>query len=181
MEKTKLPVITDLYSDIELAGKNSALAMLLNQPPKQDWIKENQGIKYIPIEVVEFLLTAIFTKWHVEIKTVQIIANSVCVCVRLHYLNPIDGTMEYQDGVGASPLQTAKDAGAIEFDKIKTFAVQMAAPAAESFAIKDAAEKLGKLFGKDINRKNAFAYDTISNKFEGKIITAKRADNGTED
>jgi hypothetical protein len=30
----------------------------------------------------------------------------------------------------------------------------MAAPAAESYALKDAAEKLGRIFGKDINRKD---------------------------
>ena len=37
----------------------------------------------------------------------------------------------------------------------------MAAPSAESFAIKDAAEKLGKIFGKDLNRKDAMAYDSL--------------------
>ena len=37
-------------------------------------------------------------------------------------------------------------------------AIQMWAPSAESFAIKDAAEKLGKIFGKDLNRKDDIAY-----------------------
>ena len=39
-------------------------------------------------------------------------------------------------------------------------------PAAESYAVKDAAEKLGKLFGKDLNRKDAFGYTALGNKFD---------------
>ena len=42
----------------------------------------------------------------------------------------------------------------------------MAAPAAESYAIKDAVEKLGKLFGKDLNRKDSMGYDMLGNKFD---------------
>jgi len=34
----------------------------------------------------------------------------------------------------------------------------MALPSAESFAIKDAAQKLGKLFGKDLNRRETVAF-----------------------
>jgi len=36
-----------------------------------------------------------------------------------------------------------------------------AAPAAESYAVKDAAEKIGKLFGKDMNRADKIMYDTL--------------------
>jgi hypothetical protein len=44
----------------------------------------------------------------------------------------------------------------------------MALPIAESYAIKDASEKIGKLFGRDLNRKDTmgFAPDTnLQNKF----------------
>ena len=36
-----------------------------------------------------------------------------------------------------------------------------AAPAAESYAVKDAAEKIGKLLGKDMNRADRIMYDTL--------------------
>lgn len=159
----KLPDVGDLYSNHELVTKSTALAVLLNQQPSQNWIKEHPmtKLKYIPIEVVEFLLTSIFGSWKVEIKESKLIANSMVVTVRLHYLDPISGIWEWQDGIGASPIQTDKGAGATEFDKIKSAAVMMSAPAAETFAIKDAAEKLGKLFGKDLNRKDALAYDSL--------------------
>jgi hypothetical protein len=74
-------------------------------------------------------------------------------------------------------LQTDKGAGATDFNALKAGAVMMAAPAAETFAIKDAADKLGKLFGKDLNRKVDIIYDNLANTFEAKTTTmeAKQA------
>jgi len=165
----KLPSLKDLYDgSVELAKEND-LNILLNQEPKVQWIKDHpiaKGVKYIPIEVVEYLLTVIFIHWSVEVKNIQVIANSVVVTLRLHYRNPIDGEMRWQDGIGACPIQTAKDASATDFTQVKSDAVMKAAPAAESYAIKDAAEKLGKLFGKDLNRKDALGYTALGNKFD---------------
>lgn len=157
IEKTKLPAINDLYNDIEQAAKKNDLNILLNQPPKAEWVKQNKfanNTNYLPIEKVEYLLTAIYQKWRAEIKEVLVIANSVTVTVRLHVQDPVTGDWDWQDGIGASPIQTEKGASATDFTKVNTSAVQMAAPAAESYAIKDAAEKFGKIFGKDINRKD---------------------------
>jgi len=165
----KLPALKDLYAQSVTLAKENDLNILLNQEPKKQWIKAHpmaSGVKYIPIEVIEYLLTSIFIRWHVDIKESKVIANSVVVTVRLHYQNPVDGEMRYQDGIGACPMQTAKDAGATDFSQIKSDAVMKAAPAAESYAIKDAAEKLGKLFGKDLNRKDAFGYSALGNKFD---------------
>jgi hypothetical protein len=69
--------------------------------------------------------------------------------------------MLWQDGVGAVALQVDSGSGAIQFDKIKSSAVMIAAPAAETYAEKDAAEKIGKLFGKDINRANQIGYTDL--------------------
>lgn len=157
IQKRKLPVLADLYNDVEKAAKNTELNILLNQPPKKDWIKVNKfanNTTYIPIEKIEYLLTSIYLKWKVEIKNTSVIANSVVVTIRLHVQDPVSGDWDWQDGIGASPIQTEKGASATDFTKVNTSAVQMAAPAAESYAIKDAAEKLGKIFGKDINRKD---------------------------
>lgn len=156
-EVKKLPNINDLYEDVEKAAKNNDLNILLNQPPKQEWVKQNKyanNTNYIPIEKVEYLLTSIYQNWKVEIKETTVIANSIVVTVRLHVQSPITGEWDWQDGIGASPIQTQSGAAATDFTKVNTSAVQMAAPAAESYAIKDAAEKLGKIFGKDINRKD---------------------------
>lgn len=154
--KRELPKLNDLYENVEVAAKNTQLNILVNQEPKPAWVKQNKfanNTLYIPIQTVEYLLTSIYLKWKVEIKGVQVVANSVVVMVRLHIQDPVTGEWDWQDGVGASPIQTEKGASATDFTKVNTSAVQMAAPAAESYAIKDAAEKLGKLFGKDLNRK----------------------------
>lgn len=154
-EKRPLPKIEDLYTDLELASKQNDLNKLLNFDPKPEWIKQNKfanNSNYIPVGIIEYLLTSIFIKWRVEVKSVQVIANSAVVAVRLYVLDPITGEWDWQDGVGASPIQTKQGAAATDFSQVNTAAVQMAVPAAESYAFKDAAEKFGKLFGKDINR-----------------------------
>lgn len=156
----KLPTMAELVKEEDY--KANALMVLLNQPPPKEWIKEhpiakvkvngvNVPAKYIPRERVEYLLSRIYTKWWVEIKDVKLVANSVVVVVRLFVINPITQETEWNDGIGAAQLQTDAGAGATEFDKIKSSAVQMAAPSAETYALKDAAEKFGKLFGKDLN------------------------------
>jgi len=52
-------------------------------------------------------------------------------------------------------MQNDAEAAASDMTKIKSNAVQIGLPAAESYAIKDAAEKIGPLFGKDLNRRDA--------------------------
>lgn len=168
-EKRPLPAIDELYQDVELSSKYNELNRLLNCAPKPQWIRTNpfaNNSKYLPIGIVEYLLTSIFLKFRVEIKSTQVIANSVCVAIRLYVLDPITGEWDWQDGIGASPIQTEKGAAATDFTKVNTSAVQMAAPAAESYAFKDAAEKFGKLFGKDLNRKdeNLLNYNNLENK-----------------
>ena len=175
--KRNLPAITELYDEVILREKDNAFNMLMNKPPKQEWIKVHPMTKgsYLPIERVEYLLTRIFINWKVEILDSKLIGNSVVVTVRLHYKSVTSGEWEWQDGIGASPLQTDKEAGAIEFNKLKSGAVQMAAPSAETYAIKDAAEKLGRLFGKDLNRKDVMNYEALSGTFDTKEKALKSA------
>jgi hypothetical protein len=125
------------------------------------WIKTNNNIPYLPIGRQEYLLTRIFGYWWVEIKSVQSIANSVNVVVRLFVLNPITKEVQWQDGTGAQPMQTNSGKGAMEWNEIKNNAVQLASPAAESYAISDAAHKFGKIFGKDLGRKEQIDYNSL--------------------
>lgn len=171
IEKRPLPKIDDLYNDVELASKQNDLNRLLNCQPKQEWIRDHpfaKNVRYLPIAIVEYLLTSIFIKWRVEVKSTQVIANAVQVTVRLHVQDPISGEWDWQDGIGAAPIQTKKDAAATDFSQVLTDAVMKAAPAAESYAIKDAAEKFGKIFGKDLNRTEFINYEvTLDKKLNG--------------
>lgn len=160
-EKRTLPKIQELHHDLAEAFKTDQLNLLLNQPTPADWIKDHpfaKGVRYIPIERVEFLLTKIFQEWSVEVLREGQMFNSVYVAIRLHYKNPLNGDWAYHDGLGAVGVQTDKGASASDLSSIKQDAIMKALPAAESYAIKDAAEKLGKLFGKDLNRKDTIGF-----------------------
>jgi hypothetical protein len=169
-QKINLPALKDLYEgDLPLKNEQNKLNVLLNQPPSPTWVKNHpfaKGVKYIPIGRIEYLLTRLFIKWRIEVKSIQTIANSCVVTVRLHYQNIEDKEWSWQDGIGAAPIQTKKDSGAMEWDKVNTDAVMKSAPAAESYAVKDAAEKIGKIFGKDLNRKDEIGYDSLMQSFE---------------
>lgn len=166
MSNKKLPALKDLYDgNLELKQDQNELNILLNQPPKSEWIKEHpfaKGVKYITIGRIEFLLTRLFVRWRIEVKEIQTIANSCVVTIRLHYQNIENDEWSWQDGIGAAPIQTEKDCGAMEWNKIRPDSVMKAAPAAESYAVKDAAEKIGKIFGKDLNRKDEIIYDSLA-------------------
>jgi len=172
LTKNTLPTLEELVNDTDLAVKTNQLMILLNQPVPDKWLKDHQTAKvkidgvnkparYMPIERVEWLLSRIFGKWWVEIKDVKLIANSVTVTIRLYVINPITGETEWQEGIGANPIQTDAGAGAADWNKIKFSGVQMAAPAAETYAVKDAAEKFGKFFGKDANRQVNIDYNNM--------------------
>jgi hypothetical protein len=89
--------------------------------------------------------------------------NSVYVTIRLHYLNPVNGLWSYHDGVGSAQIQTAKGASAADLASINNNAVMMALPMAKSYAIKDACDHFGKLFGRDLNRKETMGFGVDKN------------------
>jgi hypothetical protein len=163
-----IPKFQDLISMEVVNSNENEFQILLNQEPPKEWIKTNDmanGSKYIPIDKIEYLLTRLFIKWWVQVIDYKVIANSVAAHIRLFYISPITGETLQQDGLGAAPMQTNKGASATDFSQIKNSAVQMSLPAAESYAIKDAAEKIGRLFGKDLNRKDLMAYENLSGRF----------------
>lgn len=168
--KVSLPSISELYKKdgLPTLHETSMFQVLVNQEPKNEWLKVHPMTKgaYLPIERVEWLLTQIFVKWKVEVKQIQVIANSVVVTVRLYYYNQMEKEWFWQDGIGAAPIQTDKGAGAMDWNAAKADGVMKAAPAAESYAVKDAAEKIGKLFGKDLNRKEVLSFDSMVDKYK---------------
>jgi hypothetical protein len=158
-DRKLLPTLAELNQDIELAFKNDQFKLLLNQQPPESWLKKQLqgGGKYVPIDKTEFLLDRIFQDWRVEVLREGVMFNSVYVTVRVHYKNPVTGEWSFHDGVGAKDMQ--KDAGTtLDMSTIKSAAVMMALPSAKSFAIKDACDHLGKIFGRDLNRKDTIDF-----------------------
>ena len=156
-----LPKIKDIYSAPDI-WKADALMTLLNQPPKIEWVKEHPFVKnhkYLPIERVEYLLKTIFKRYRIEITGQGQSFNGVWVTVRIHYQNPLTGEWDFNDGIGASQLQTAKGTSPADLQNINNGALSMAFPIAKTLAVKDAADHFGKLFGSDLNRKDVISYE----------------------
>jgi len=166
MSENKLPKINDLYKDVQLAQSNDVLTALLNQPPKQEWVKTHPYIanyKYLPIDKVEFLLKKIFKAYRIEVLREGTAFNGVYVIVRVHYQNPVTGNWDYHDGVGAKELQTKKGESAANLAMINPGALAMAFPIAKTVAIKDACDHFGMLFGSDLNRKDVMSIGVDEN------------------
>lgn len=159
-------LLQEISSLIEWDFKEqSQFLKLVNIQPKSEWIRTHpmaSNVKYIPIGIIETMMQRIFWQVKIEIKDFKQLANSVCVSVRVHYLNPVTNQWEYQDWLGASPIQIKKDStSAVDFGMMQTNAIQLALPSAESYAIKDACEHIGALFGRDLNRKEFMEYSDI--------------------
>jgi hypothetical protein len=185
--------------------KYRGINVLLNQPPPAQWIRKNTfagNSEYLPIDKIEYLLTSIYNDWFIKIKNVQLIGNSVEVTLTL-FVKPIIDELQNeinnsegqeridllkikytrkredwylcQDGTGAAAIQVDAGEKASAFDKIKAYGVAIASPKAESIAISDAADKLGRIFGKDLNRSGLVDYGKVENmeKFKGAKITEK--------
>lgn len=162
--KKQLPSLADLNHDVAVAFKNDQLNLLCNQPPPPSFLKKHPFVniknkegksiplEYMPVDKVEFLLTRIFQRWECHVVQYQQLFNSVAVQVKLRVLNPLDGEWIEQHGLGAVGIQLEAGSTASDMSKIRHDAVMKALPAAESYALKDAAEKLGTLFGKDLNK-----------------------------
>ena len=159
----KIPSLDELVKDDGVSIVENNLMVLLNQQPPTAWIRKHPMSKtdYLPIERVEYLLSRIFVKWWVDILDSKVLANSVVVTVRLNVIDPISKDVWHNDGIGAAPIQTNSGAGAMDWNAAKSDGVAKAAPGAESYAIKDAADKFGKLFGRDLGRKNQISYDSL--------------------
>lgn len=167
IEPPKLPTLTELFDDsLEVASKSEGLNAILNHPPKKDWVKVHPFIRdyhYLPIDKVEHLLRKIFKSYKIEITGQGTAFNGVWVTVRIHYLNPATGQMDWHDGIGAAQLQTAKGTSPADLANINNGALSMAFPIAKTLAVKDACDHFGAIFGANLNRKDVIQFDADVN------------------
>jgi hypothetical protein len=181
-EITKLPSILELRNDTTLAirSEENLLNAFLNEEPEPKWILLNKyagNSKYIPVARLEWLMTKTFVRWYTEVLSVNLIANSVAVTVRVHYLHPITAEWCWTDGVGASRIQVNEGSAATDFGSMKANAIEMGLPKAKTEAIKDAIGDLGRLFGRDLNRKDAPDYAELLGEFPITLEQIERLQN----
>jgi hypothetical protein len=159
----KLPTLAELMAlQVSEADKAQLFKLWLNQQPPQNWLQKidvggGKQADYIPTECVEHLLTTLMINWRVEIKQVIYHMNVVNVTVSLYYTSPVDKLEYKQEGTAAFEMYSSDKNGGIGKS------ARTAAQAAETFAIKDAADKIGNIFGRNLNRKMQFDYSTSLN------------------
>ena len=161
--------------DLKAEGKEAVRKLILSTSPPDNWVKNHpieKKVRYLPIDKVEYLLRSFFTHHYTEIVSFGLLANSVSVHLRLYYKVPGESNYRHTDGLGASPLQL--DKGTRDFVLgMKSSACMKALPAAKSFALKDAAEDIGRVFGADLNRKDTVGYEKITANLEGASLIEK--------
>lgn len=144
--------------------------MFLNKAPVKSEIKTNQyagNSQYIPIAVIEQRLDEIYAGlWSVDTCEIQVIANSVVCTLTLKVVHPIAKMILRRAGVGAIPIQLNKGESEMSFSTIKSDAIRKNAPAAKSQALRNAAQSLGAIFGRNLNREDIADYQPISEQVE---------------
>lgn len=125
-----------------------------------------QDYDYVPIGVIEEALRQIFFRQiDFEIKQSFRDLNSFVVIATIRYKCPISQESRVIDGIGAKALQ--QDAGAKIHDfnlTMKANALELGVGIAYSRAVKNAAKKLGKVFGANLNRDEEMENVLIFNK-----------------
>ena len=166
LEEKSLSFLSEVEKAEGIRAKFKIINKVLNQPPivsknlKQVMLKKGlnagkaQDFDYVPVEVVEESLRQIFFR-QVDflIKHSFRDLNSFVLICTIRYKDPISQEIREIDGIGAKSLQQNKGAKIDEFNStMKANALELGVGIAYSRAIKNAAKKLGRLFGADLNR-----------------------------
>lgn len=173
-EENRLPTLKEIeQGEMSVPGKLNALNVLLNQEPPKPWLKKQNGVTHLPIDKVKFMLTKIFVEWNETIKDVKVLANSVVVTITLNYRNPITGDWCQMDGIGAAPINTAKGANAMDWGNIIHDSVHKCVGAADAYALKNAAKKIGRIFGGDMGKDDLLDFGLLQDADRFKDAKAK--------
>ena len=119
-----------------------------------------QSFQHVPIATIETLLKKFFFGlYKIEIVDYKMVVNEICVHVRISVYHPILREWLTYDGLSAVPVQQDAGSKVSQFmDTKKKDALHKNLPAAYAFAVKNAAKKIGNIFGAGLNRKHEDAY-----------------------
>jgi len=184
MTSTEITTLKKESLTIKSSKDEIKLLMFLNKKPEPKYIKEHPIIKmqvngkyvpykYLTITYMRTILDAIYPNYSYEIKESKLIANSIQTTVRL-YLTDWNGNQFFRDGIGAQKIQVDKDSSPVDMSKMKSDAIQMAAPSSATYAFKNACESLGNLFGRGLNSDLDY---TVANNSELKELVNTKYDN----
>lgn len=146
------------------------LVRLNQQPDPKSIEKTPDGRAYsLPISHVEMTLDELFFGlWSTRNFNSKVISNEVCAEMELVVIHPVTGDEVVRTGTAAVQITVDKvpegvsgqerNRWALNPDNKKPNALDMSYPKLKAECLKNAAATLGKIFGRDINRKNADVY-----------------------
>ncbi len=139
---------------------------LLNKKPDKKSIRVNKfagDSMYIPIGNIENRLDEIYSGiWSYRIDKVEMIGNSIICQIVLRVLHPIAKVWICRGGVGAVPVQLNKGEKELNFLTCKSDAFKKGVGTAKSQALRNAAQSLGEVFGRNLNREDVEEFIPIS-------------------
>lgn len=137
----------------------------LNTPPNDSEVMTNAhagNTKYLPISYIEMALDEMFFgMWKTENFRFQVMVNEIVGSIDLHVKHPITGEWIVRTGASATMIRQQKGATISEVDKKIHNALEMDMPHLKTDCISNAAKSLGKMFGRDLNRKFTDAYKPL--------------------
>lgn len=145
---------------VELLRSLEGFTKSLNLPPNPNKIAKHQNYFYIPISIVEKDLARVFFGLvQYEILSFSQILNEFVVHARIKVYHPVIKEWMNYDGIGCGMFQQKADTNIQDFFQYKLKnAGKLTVPNAYAEAIKNAAKKIGKRFGSDINRSHEDNY-----------------------
>lgn len=148
-----------------------AFLKMLNEHPPQSIIQQRGNYYYTPISYVEATLDRLYLGlWEAKNFQWTTHANEMVGSVDLSVYHPVAEKWITRTGAAAIAVRQAKDSKVEEFfqTKIKN-ALEMDFPHLLADCTKNAANKFGVVFGRDLNRKVTDEYSPLLTKLDDKL------------
>lgn len=148
----------------EIRDALQKFAAALNREPAENELGRTPDgkAKTLPISFVEMTLDEyFFGLWETKGFQWTVIANEVVGSIELTITHPISGEKLTRSGAAAIQIMVNAGTNALDVNNKKSNALDMGFPKLKAECVKNAAQSLGKLFGRDLNRKQADVFKPI--------------------
>lgn len=148
-----------------------AFTAFLNEAPLPSDLRQHEGKDYLPISFVEKELhQCFFGAVQNEVLSYKQIFNEITVHSRIRVFHPILKEWLNFDGLGASVIMQDAKTSVQDFAQFKKpNALLTTLPKALAEANKNAAKKIGKRFGSDLNRKFEDEFSPLTDELNNRI------------
>jgi len=150
------------YKKLEALQK--FMQRLNSEPPAESIDKTADGkARTVTISHVEMTLDELyFGLWETVNFTTEQLLNEVVGHLELVVTHPITGEKIHRTGAGAVVITQQRDTPVADFLQYKQKnALDLTYPKLKAECLKNAAQSLGKIFGRDLNRRNADQFKPI--------------------